>query len=92
MAVTIAVGFLVGSWLVYDALCRSGLGRSNVRLGIAVTILMCSLAWGVCALFSGRGAYIHFGAMLGTIMVANVAMVIMPAQRELVERVMFQPV
>jgi uncharacterized membrane protein len=83
-AVTIAVGILIGSWLVYDALCRSNLGRSNVKLGIAVTLLMCVMAWGVCALFSGRGAFIVFGAALGTIMVANVFFVIIPGQRELV--------
>ena len=42
------------------------------------------LAWGLCQLFSGRGAYIHFGAVLGTIMVANVLMVIIPGQRRMV--------
>jgi uncharacterized membrane protein len=84
MAVTIAVGILIGSWLVYDALCRSNLGRSNVKLGIAVTLLVCVLAWGTCALFSGRGAFIVFGAAIGTIMVANVFFVIIPGQRELV--------
>ena len=84
MAVTIAVAILIGSWLVYDALCRSNLGRSNVKLGVAVTLLVCVMAWGVCALFSGRGAFIVFGAALGTIMVANVFFVIIPGQRELV--------
>jgi uncharacterized membrane protein len=78
------VGILIGSWLVYDALCRSNLGRSTVKLGIAVALLMCALAWGACALFSGRGAFIVFGAAVGTIMVANVFFVISPGQRELV--------
>ncbi len=84
MAIAIAVAILAGSWLVYDALCRSSLGRSNVRLGIAVTLLVCVLAWGTCLLFSGRGAFIVFGAAIGTIMVANVFFVIIPGQRELV--------
>ncbi len=83
-AVAIALGFLIGSWLLYDALCRSKFGRSNLRLGIAVALLMCLLACGLCALFSGRGAFIMFGAALGTIMVANVFFVIIPGQRELV--------
>jgi uncharacterized membrane protein len=83
-AVAIAVGFLIGSWLVYDALCRSKLGRSTVKLAVAVALLACLLAWGLCALFSGRGAFIMFGAALGTIMVANVLFVIIPGQRELV--------
>ncbi len=48
------------------------------------SVYLIAAAWGLCHAFSGRGAYIHFGAMLGTIMVANVAFVIMPGQRELV--------
>ena len=83
-AVAIAIGILIGSWLVYDALCRSQLGRSNVKLAIAVALLAAILAWGVCELFSGRGAFIMFGAAIGTIMVANVFFVIIPGQRELV--------
>jgi uncharacterized membrane protein len=83
-AVAIAIGILVGSWLVYDGLCRSRLGRSNVKLAVAVALLACVLAWGVCELFSGRGAFIMFGAAIGTIMVANVFFVIIPGQRELV--------
>ena len=84
LAVAIAVGILIVSWLLYDALCRSQLGRSAAKLGFAVALLVCVLAWGVCALFSGRGAFIMFGAALGTIMVANVFFVIIPGQRELV--------
>jgi len=83
-AIAIVVGILIGSWLVYDGLCRSKLGRSRIKLGFAVALLLCVLAWTVCALFSGRGAFIVFGAALGTIMVANVFFVIVPAQRALV--------
>ena len=83
-AVAIAIGILAGSWLLYDGLCRSRLGRSNVKLAVAVAVLACVLAWGVCELFSGRGAFIMFGAAIGTIMVANVFFVIIPGQRELV--------
>jgi uncharacterized membrane protein len=83
-AVALAIGILIGSWLVYDALCRSQLGRSNVKLAVAVALLTAVLAWGVCELFSGRGAFIMFGAAIGTIMVANVFFVIIPGQRELV--------
>jgi uncharacterized membrane protein len=83
VAVALAVGILVGSWLIYDALCKR-LGRSTTLLGVAVAILVTVLAWVVCELFSGRGAFILFGAALGTIMVANVFFVIIPGQRELV--------
>jgi uncharacterized membrane protein len=83
-AVAIAAGFLVGGWLVYDALCRSRLGANEPVLA-AVLLAGCSLAaWALCQLFSGRGAFIHFGAMLGTIMAANVFFVIIPGQKALV--------
>jgi uncharacterized membrane protein len=47
-------------------------------------LLVALLAWGLCQVFSGRGAFMMFGAVLGTIMVANVLFVIIPGQRELV--------
>jgi uncharacterized membrane protein len=84
-AVTIAVSLLVGGWVVYDGLCRSPLGKNETALSAVLFILVAVLAWGLCQLFSGRGAYIHFGAILGTIMVANVFMVIIPGQRKMFE-------
>jgi uncharacterized membrane protein len=83
-AITIGVGFLAGGWVVYDRLCRSPLGRDGRALGAALAALLSAVAWMLCHLFSGRGAYMEFGAMLGTIMVANVLFVIIPAQRALV--------
>jgi uncharacterized membrane protein len=83
-AIASSLGFLVGGWLVYDALCRSALARHGTRLAAIVALLLCGAAFGLCHLFSGRGAFIQFGAMLGTIMVANVFFVIIPGQREMV--------
>jgi uncharacterized membrane protein len=83
-AISIGVGFLVGGWLVYDALCRSPLARRAAWLAGAIALLSCAAAYGLCHLFSGRGAFIQFGAMLGTIMVANVFFVIIPGQKEMV--------
>jgi len=83
-AVAIAVGFIVGGWVVYDQLCKSPLAN-DARLFGVVLLLACSLlAWGLCQLFSGRGAFVHFGAVLGTIMAANVLMVIIPGQKKMV--------
>ena len=59
--------------------------RGLVAAVTVVLALVVVIAFVLCHLFSGRGAYIHFGAMLGTIMVANVFFVIMPGQRALVE-------
>ena len=83
-AIAIALAFLVGGWLAYDGLCRA-LARNERALAIAVAALCCAIAFGLCALFSGRGAYILFGAALGTMMVANVFFVIIPGQREMVK-------
>lgn len=84
-AIGTGIGVLVAGWIVYDLLCRSPLGRHDAALGGVIFLLTIFAAWGLCQLFSGRGAYIHFGAMLGTIMVANVFFVIIPGQRELVK-------
>ena len=75
---------LVGGWLGYDALCRSRLGRDESVMAAVLVVALTAIAWALCATFSGRGAYMHFGAMLGTIMVANVFFVIMPGQRAMV--------
>ncbi len=83
-AIAIGLASLALGWIVYDRLCVSPLGSRPRALSAVLVAFFSLCAWGLCHVFSGRGAYIHFGAMLGTVMVANVAMVIMPAQRELV--------
>jgi uncharacterized membrane protein len=83
-AVAIAVGFLVAGWIVYDLLCRSPLVSHEGPFAAVLLAGVTLLAWALCQLFSGRGAYIHFGAVLGTIMVANVFFVIIPGQRRMV--------
>lgn len=85
LAVGLAIAILTGGWVVYDGLCRSPLGRNETALGAVLFILVSILAWGLAQLYSGRGAYIHFGAVLGTIMVANVFFVIIPGQRQMVD-------
>jgi uncharacterized membrane protein len=83
-AIAIGLGFLVGGWLFYDWLCRSGFGEDDAILGGLLFLFCAAAAWALCKVFSGRGAFLHFGAMLGTIMVMNVYAVIIPGQRELV--------
>jgi uncharacterized membrane protein len=83
-AIAIALGVLLGGWLIYDALCRSPLRESARLLTLALAGLTALEAWGLCRVFSGRGAFMVFGSSLGTIMVANVLFVIIPGQREMV--------
>jgi len=83
-AVGIGLGSLVVAWVVYDLLCRSKLGKHDLAFGAVVYTLLLGATWVLTHLLSGRAAYIHVGAMIGTIMVANVAMVIIPGQRKMV--------
>ncbi|VXB80914.1 Uncharacterized membrane protein [Pseudomonas sp. 8AS] len=84
LAVAIGLGSLALGWLAYDQLCDSPLGRQPLLLGIVLFVLLVAAAWGYSEVFSGRGAYLHVGALIGTIMVGNVFRTIMPAQRALV--------
>jgi uncharacterized membrane protein len=83
-AIGIGLAFIIGGWVAYDALCRSPLAKNGAWLGGLIALLASAAAFALCRLFSGRGAFIEFGAMLGTIMVANVFFVIIPGQREMV--------
>ena len=83
-AIAIACAFIVGGWLIYDGLCRTALANSDGGFALLLLVLIAALAWSLCQLFSGRAAYILFGAVLGTIMVANVFFVIIPGQKLMV--------
>jgi uncharacterized membrane protein len=84
-AIGIGLAFLVGGYALYEGLCRSPVGRSDTLLSIILLLLLALAAWTLTRVFSGRGAFLHYGAILGTIMVANVAHVIIPGQRRMVE-------
>ena len=82
-AIAIAVGGLALAWLVYDGACRV-LGTNERAIAAAVAAGVVLAAFGASQIFQSRAAYLEVGAMLGTIMVANVFFVIIPAHRELV--------
>jgi len=84
VAVGIGVATLLAGWLVYDLLCRSPLGARGSALAAAGVTLTAALAWALIAVLSTRAAYIHVGALLGTLMAGNVFRVIIPAQQEMV--------
>jgi uncharacterized membrane protein len=81
-AVGIGLGSLVLGLAIYEGLCRAPLGER--ALALTLLVVFAAAAWGLTQVFSGRGAFLHFGAILGTIMAGNVAHVIIPGQRELV--------
>jgi uncharacterized membrane protein len=84
-AVVISLASLVAGWVIYDGLCRSPLVKKPVALGLSVFGLILIAAYGFALIYSGRGALIHVGAMIGTIMAANVFMVIIPNQRKITQ-------
>jgi uncharacterized membrane protein len=84
-AVGIGIGTLVVGWTVYDLLCRSPLGKHDGAFGAVIFALITAAAYGLTHVLSGRAAYIHVGALIGTIMVGNVLMLIIPGQRKMVE-------
>ena len=84
-AIGIGLGVLIIGWFIYDGLYRSSLRHHGMvveAIGFGLLIL---LSYGLAQVFSARGAYMHVGAMMGTIMVANVWMIIIPGQAKLVE-------
>lgn len=83
-AVLIALASFPVAWLVYDAMCRSPLGKDQRTLAVAGLILLLAVIWGLSHLFGGRGACIQIGALVGTIMVANVFFVVIPNQKKIV--------
>jgi uncharacterized membrane protein len=83
-AIGISVAGLAAGWFIYDGICRSPIGRYPLPLAIALFVLILVAAVLFTKVFSGRGAFIHVGAMVGTIMAVNVFGIIIPAQKKLV--------
>ena len=82
-AIAISIAFLAGGWIIYDVLCRTLEQRENL-LVVLVLILIMAAAWALFHIFSARAAFIHVGAVIGTIMVANVFFHIIPGQKKMV--------
>lgn len=81
----IGVGSFVVGWIIYDLLCKSALIKRPILFTLIGTVVLIGFAYFYAQVFSGRAAYIHFGAMIGSIMVANVFFVIIPAQKAMVK-------
>ena len=84
LAILIGVGVIAGGWMLYDAAVRSFLGKSEALFAVFSLILTGAIAWGLLHVFSARAAYLHVGALFGTIMTLNVWERILPAQRKMI--------
>ncbi|MEO6613777.1 MAG: urate hydroxylase PuuD [Chitinophagaceae bacterium] len=83
-AIAISIGSFIAGWLIYDLLCKSPLRKKPWLFVLTGLIILVGFAWFYSHVFSGRAAFIHFGAMIGSIMVANVFFVIIPSQKAMV--------
>jgi uncharacterized membrane protein len=81
-AAVIAFLSLAVAWLAYEGLCRSPLGNHDVALALVGYVFLVALTYGFTHVFSGRGAFTQIGALIGTIMVANVFVIIIPYQKK----------
>jgi len=79
--IAIGLASLAAGWVVYDLLCRSSLGASNQILGICWFMVLLLAAYGLNEVFTARAAYLHVGAIIGSVMVGNVFFIIIPNQR-----------
>jgi uncharacterized membrane protein len=83
-AASIGIGGLMVGWLVYDALCRSRLGRNDLALGVVLFLYILAATWLFTLVYNGRAAFLHAGAMIATWMTASVFLVIIPNQKKVV--------
>jgi len=80
-ATLVGLGFILGGWIFYDGLCASSLGDKPKAFGIVWFTFLTAAAYALTQIFTGRGAFIHVGAMVGTCMALNVFAVIIPKQK-----------
>lgn len=83
-AIAISILGIILGWAIYDGLCRSPLGRNDVLLALIGFIFLVLIAWIFTQIFSARGAFMQTGVTIGTMMVANVLMIIIPGQKKVV--------
>ncbi len=83
-AILTGIGTLVFGWVIYDLLCKSPLSQKPLFFGIILFLFVAGVAWFLTHVLSSRAAYIHVGAMLGTLMAGNVFRIIIPSQKAMV--------
>ena len=84
VAILISILGIIVGWVAYDIACKSPLGKSNFTLSIFLLFFFTLLSWASYQMLSPRGAFMQIGVTLGTIMVANVLMIIIPGQKKVV--------
>lgn len=86
-AIGLGMGYIAVGFAVYEMLVKTPLRHNGKAFGLVLFSFLVFMAWFAGEVFSPRGAFIHVGALIGTIMAGNVFLGIMPSQRALVEAV-----
>jgi uncharacterized membrane protein len=84
VAIAIGVGVLIVGWVIYDLMMISPLAKNEKAVAAIAYLMIVGVTYGLTRYLSGRAAYIHVGALFGTIMAANVWMRILPAQKKMI--------
>ena len=84
VAVALGIGVILAGGFIYDVMMASPLRRNEKLFAVVAYVLIVAMSFGLTQIFSARAAYIHMGAMFGTIMAANVWMHILPAQKKMI--------
>ncbi len=84
VAVALGIGIIFAGGFIYDMMMLSPLSRNEKLFALIAYVLIVVAAFGLTRVFSARAAYIHLGAIFGTIMAANVWMHILPAQKRMI--------
>ncbi|MFT3678702.1 MAG: urate hydroxylase PuuD [Ferruginibacter sp.] len=83
-AIAIGIGSFIVAWILYDLLCKSPLIKKPLAFALVGFAILAGFAYFYAHVFNARAAYIHFGAMIGSLMAANVFFVIIPSQKAMV--------
>ena len=87
-AMMLSAGSLAAGWFIYDAICKSPLGQKTGPLALALFAEIALFTFFYHGIFSDRAAFLHVGAMIGTLMAASVFFVIIPNQKTAVADLM----
>lgn len=87
-AIAISLGSILTGWAIYEGLCRSPIGQNATLLAVCFFALIMGAAVFYTHVFSGRGAFLHVGALTGSIMATNVFAVIIPNQKKMIAQML----
>ncbi|MGI9544641.1 MAG: urate hydroxylase PuuD, partial [Cyclobacteriaceae bacterium] len=83
--ILIGIASMAVGWIIYDQMCKSSLVKKQILFAVIGFLILSGFAYFFTQIFNSRAAYIHVGAVMGTLMAWNVYFVIIPAQKALVK-------